>query len=52
MARCRHMVGPGKPTWMPMWCLRGVDSDIKRSGLNRAIRLSGLNCAIGRLKSH
>ena len=26
-----------------MWCLRGVNSDIGRSGLNRAI---------GRLKSH
>ena len=43
MARCRHMVGSRKPTWMPTWCLHGVNSDIKWSGLNRAI---------GRLKSH
>ena len=42
MARCGHMVGPRKPTWMPTWCLHGVNSDIGRSGLNRAI---------GRLKS-
>ena len=61
MARCRHMAGPHKPTWMPTWCLRGVNSDIRRSGLNRAIERSGLNRAIGRsglnraigrLKSH
>ena len=52
MARCRHMAGPRKPTWMPTWCLRGVNSDIRRSGLNRAIGRSGLNRAIGRLKSH
>ena len=61
MARCRHMAGPRKPTWMPMWCLHNVNSDIgwtglnyaiRRSGLNRAIRRSGLNRAIGRLKSH
>ena len=43
MARCGHMTRPRKPTWMPTWCLRGVNSDIRRSGLNRAI---------GRLKSH
>ena len=43
MARCGHMSGPRKPTWMPTWCLRSVNSDIGRSGLNRAIR---------RLKSH
>ena len=43
MARCGHMVGPRKPTQMPTWCLRGVNSDIGWSGLNRAI---------GRLKSH
>ena len=43
MARCRHMAGPRKPTWMPTWCLRGVHSDIKQSGFNRAT---------GRLKSH
>ena len=43
MARCGHMIGPRKPTWMPTWCLRGVNSDIGRSGLNRAIE---------RLKSH
>ena len=52
MARCKHMVGPCKPTWMPTWCLRGVNSDIGRSGLNRAIGWLGLNRAIGRLKSH
>ena len=46
------MAGPRKPTWMPTWCLRGVNSDIGRSGLNRAIRRSGLNRIIGRLKSH
>ena len=52
MARCGHMAGPRKRTWMPTWCLRGVNSDIERSRLNRAIGRSGLNCAIGRLKSH
>ena len=61
MARCGHMAGPRKPTWMPTWCLRGVNSDIGRtglnrkivrSGLNRKIVRSGLNRAIGRLKSH
>ena len=61
MARCRHMAGPRKPTWMPKWCLRGMNSDIERTGLkgairrsgfNRAIGRSGLNRAIGRLKSH
>ena len=61
MARCGHMTGPHKPTWMPTWCLRGMNSDIGRSGLNRAIEQSGLNRAIersglnraiGRLKSH
>ena len=61
MARCGHMAGPRKPTWMPTWCLRGVNSDIGRSGLNRAIGRSGLNRTIGRsglnraigqLKSH
>ena len=61
MAQCRHMAGPHKPTWMPTWCLRGVNSDISQtrlnraielSGLNRAIRRSGLNRVIGRLKSH
>ena len=61
MARCGHMAGPRKPTWMPMWCLCGVNSDIKQTGLNRtigwsglnsAIGRSGLNRAIGRLKSH
>ena len=56
MARCRHMEGPHKPTWMPTWCLRGVNSDIGRtigrSGLNRAIGRSRLNRVIGRLKSH
>ena len=55
------MAGSRKPTWMPTWCLRGVNSDIGRSGLNRAIGRSGLNRAIGRsglnraigrLKSH
>ena len=46
------MEGPCKPTWMPTWCLRGVNSDIEWSGLNRAIKRSGLNRAIGRLKSH
>ena len=49
------------PTWMPTWCVHGVNSDIGRSGLNRAIgrlglnraiRRSGLNRAIGWLKSH
>ena len=50
--RCRHMAGPRKHTWMPTWCLRGVNSDIGRSGLNHTIRRSGLNHAIGRLKSH
>ena len=43
MVRCGHMAGPRKPTWMPTWCLRDMNSDIKWSGLNRAI---------GRLKSH
>ena len=43
MASCEHMAGPRKPTWMPTWCLRSVNSDIRRSGLNRAI---------GLLKSH
>ena len=52
MARCRHMVWPRKPTWMPTWCLRGVNSDIGQTGLNRAIRRPGLNRVIGRLKSH
>ena len=61
MARCGHMAGPCKPTWMPTWCLRGVNSDIgrsglncaiERSGLNRAIRRPRLNRAIGWLKSH
>ena len=52
MARCGHMAGPRKPTWMPTWCLHGVNSDIGRTGLNRAIGQSGLNRAIGRLKSH
>ena len=61
MARCGHMVGPRKPTWMPTWCLRGMNSDIgrsrlnhaiERSGLNRAIGRSGLNRAIRQLKSH
>ena len=37
MARCRHMAGPRKPTWMPTWCLCGMISDIRRSGLNHAI---------------
>ena len=55
------MAGPRKPSWMPTWYLRGVNSDIGRSGLNRAIgrsglnraiRRSGLNRVIGRLKSH
>ena len=52
MARCRHMAGPRKPTWMPTWCLRGMNSDIKRSGANRAIGQSGLNRTIRRLKLH
>ena len=52
MAQCRHMAGPRKPTWMPMWCLHGVNSDIRRSGLNHAIGRLGLNRTIGRLKSH
>ena len=61
VARCGHIAGPRKPTWMPTWCLHGVNSDIERtglnraigrSGLNRAIGRSGLNCAIGRLRSH
>ena len=61
MAQCGHMAGPRKPTWMPTWCLRSANSDIGRSGLNRAIRRPGLNRtigrsrfnrAIGRLKSH
>ena len=52
MARCGHMAGPRKPTWMPTWCLCGANSDIGRSGLNRAIGRSGLNHVIGRLKSH
>ena len=47
MARCGHMAGPRKPTWMPTWCLRGVNSDIGRTGLNRAIGRSGLNGTIG-----
>ena len=52
MARCRYMAEPHKPTWMPTWCLRVVNSDIKRSALNHAIGRSGLNRAIGQLKSH
>ena len=52
MERCEHMAGPHKPTWMPTWCLRGVNSDIRRSRLNRAIGWSRLNRAIRRLKSH
>ena len=52
MARCGHMAGPRKPTWMPTCCLHGVNSDIRQSGSNRAIGRSGLNCAIGQLKSH
>ena len=52
MARCRHMARPRKTTWMPTWCLRGMNTDIKRSRLNRAIGRSRLNRAIGRLKSH
>ena len=52
MARCRHMAGPRKPTWLPTWCLRGVNNDIGRTGLNHAIGWSGLNRAIVRLKSH
>ena len=52
MAQCGHMAGPRKPTWMPTWCLRGVNSDIGQTGLNRTIGRSGLNRAIGRLKSH
>ena len=45
------MTGPRKPTWMPMWCLRDMNSDIGRTGLNRAIGRSGLNRVIGRVKS-
>ena len=61
MARCGHMAGPRKTTWLPTWCLRGVNRDIgrtgfnpaiRRLGLNRAIRRLGLNHALGRLKSH
>ena len=52
MARCGHLAGPRKPTWMPTWCLRGVNSDIERTGLNRTIERLGLNRAIGWLKSH
>ena len=52
MAQSRHMAGQRKPTWMPTWCLRGVNSDIKRSGLNRATERSILNRTIGRVKSH
>ena len=52
MARRKHMAGPHKPTWMPTWCLRGVNNDIGWSRLNRAIGRSRLNRAIGRLKSH
>ena len=37
---------------MPTWCLRDVNSDIKWSRLNRAIRRSRLNRVIGWLKSH
>ena len=52
MARCGHMAGPRKPTWMPTWCLRGVNSDIGRLGLNHAIGRLGLNPSIEELKSH
>ena len=52
VVRCGHMAGPRKPTWMPTWCLRGVNSDIGWTGLNRAIERSRLNSAIGLLKSH
>ena len=51
MARCGHMAGPRKPTLMHKWCLRGVNSDIGRSGLNRVVERLRLNRAIGRLKS-
>ena len=49
MARCAHMSGPRKPTWMPTWCLHGVNNDIGRTGLNPAIGWLGLNRAIERL---
>ena len=52
MTRCGHMAGPLKPTWMPTWCLRGVNNNIGQSRLNRVIERSGLNRAIERLKSH
>ena len=52
VARCGHMAGPRKPTWMPTWCLCRVNSYIRRTRLNLAIGRSGLNRAIGRLKSH
>ena len=48
MARCGHMAGPRKPTWMLTWCLHGVNSDIGWSGLNRTIGRPGLNRAIQR----
>ena len=48
MARWGHMAGPRKPTWMPTWCLCGVNSDIGWTRLNRAIGWSRLNRAIGR----
>ena len=48
MARCGHMAGPRKPTWMLTWCLRGMNSDIGQSGFNRTIRRLGVNRAIER----
>ena len=42
MAQCGHMAGPRKHTWMPMWCLCGVNSDIRRSGLKSCNRTLGI----------
>ena len=39
MARCEHMAGPRKPTWMPTWCLRGVNSDIEIKSRNRTVEI-------------
>ena len=42
MARCAHMAGPCQPTWMPTWSLRGVNSDIGRTGLKSCNRTVGI----------
>ena len=45
MARCRHMAGSRKPTWMPTWCLRGVNSRDKSR--NRTVGIKSRNRTVG-----